>query len=723
MLKLADMRKTVFLTTNYFESSLKPLFAPRSLQIAVPVVTSAIFSSSYLLLAINGNIYSFDYEDGTWHKILETGEKLERVFAEYCCYSDDFSCISVSFMVLAYSIGLPPGNTAVYISRSLGLHFDRLNITQMGHIQATVEGFFYFHSMSKYAVLLKFGKVGRFLYTNFPEEESLGLPFFMDGSYRITNLPGLKGFLIFWNENNIQFSHNSGQLVGPIIVKKNMQFLYPSISQMGMKIYTIASYDNELAILTENGRFFYGTLGLLSTSIFEVTPEDIDINNTALMFIGVGFIFVVTPIKDPVFQAYDFHICIINIQKLLQQSEIGLKTCKAELLQGNFDKTMHILDMSDTLHLYGVMVPQPTQNPIPIITISNPHSLGLKLKMYEDGYTYDGNIKFKINITLMQQYLSGKAHDSFISNIKVPSLSTITLDLIDRGLSCIDLQPPTGLISIGCNWAKKIIIRNTLNACTKDILTPVELQKNYTYILEKGTYDPSFNSRLRLDLQDQAVIYDYEELGCPQLVYFNNPWKPVIELWEGSRFVEVVTTEFVLMEKNGMHTYNYSKNVGGANCKSQAQNWTSVMAASTTKNYLAWTREIYVTCHELNHSIPLLWPDLEYQILGGRTDNSIIFQERNGFYIFHLTIVDPFYSYCDLTTSFAIYVYGAFPQRLLPDYPLALLVMLSMLFILWLGYVIPKLSSTEKGRVIIGFFQELWNPFMKREKRKRPSHR
>uniref|UniRef100_A0A5F8HEE0 Cation channel sperm-associated auxiliary subunit delta n=1 Tax=Monodelphis domestica TaxID=13616 RepID=A0A5F8HEE0_MONDO len=482
MLKLADMRKTVFLTTNYFESSLKPLFAPRSLQ-------------------------------------------------------------------------------------------------------------------------------GRFLYTNFPEEESLGLPFFMDGSYRITNLPGLKGFLIFWNENNIQFSHNSGQLVGPIIVKKNMQFLYPSISQMGMKIYTIASYDNELAILTENGRFFYGTLGLLSTSIFEVTPEDIDINNTALMFIGVGFIFVVTPIKDPVFQAYDFHICIINIQKLLQQSEIGLKTCKAELLQGNFDKTMHILDMSDTLHLYGVMVPQPTQNPIPIITISNPHSLGLKLKMYEDGYTYDGNIKFKINITLMQQYLSGKAHDSFISNIKVPSLSTITLDLIDRGLSCIDLQPPTGLISIGCNWAKKIIIRNTLNACTKDILTPVELQKNYTYILEKGTYDPSFNSRLRLDLQDQAVIYDYEELGCPQLVYFNNPWKPVIEL------------------------------------------------------------------------------------------------------------------YCDLTTSFAIYVYGAFPQRLLPDYPLALLVMLSMLFILWLGYVIPKLSSTEKGRVIIGFFQELWNPFMKREKRKRPSHR
>ncbi|XP_044541189.1 cation channel sperm-associated protein subunit delta [Gracilinanus agilis] len=563
---------------------------------------------------------------------------------------------------------------------------------------------------------------GRFVFANFPEQENWGLPFPMDDSYKIINLPGLKGFLIFWNDNNIQFSHNSGQLVGSIAVKKNMQFLHNSIAQMRVKIYNVASHDNELAILTENGRFFYGTLGLLSTSIFEVTPEDISINNTALMFRNVGFIFVVTPIQDPVFQAYDFHVCIINIQKLLYQSEIGLKTCKAEVLQGNFDKKMHILDMGDTLYLYGVMVPQPTQSPIPIITVSNPHSLGIKLKMYEDGYTYDGNIQFKINITLMQQYLSGKAHDSFISNIKVPSLSTITLDLIDRGLSCIDLQPPTGLISIGCNWAKRIIVRNSLNACSKDILTPVELQQNYTYLLEKETYDPSFNSRSRNDIPDQSIMYDYEELGCPQLVYFNNPWKPVIELWEGSQFVEVVTTEFVLIEKNGIHTYNYSVNVGQAACKSQAQNWTTVMDASATKNFQAWTRDIYVTCHELNASIPLLWPHLEYQILGGRTDNSIIFHERNGFYIFSLTIVDPFYSYCDLTTSFAIYVYGAFPQRVLPDYPLASLTMFGMLFMLWLGYVLPKLSSTEKGKVIVGFFQQLWRPSVKKEKRRKPAH-
>lgn len=51
----------------------------------------------------------------------------------------------------------------------------------------------------------------------------------------------------------------------------------------------------------------------------------------------------------------------------------------------------------------------------------------------------------------------------------------------------------------------------------------------------------------------------------------------------------------------------------------------------------------YVSCHEVNQDNPLLWPNVEYQVLGGRTDNRIIFGQRNGIYTFHLSVVDPFY--------------------------------------------------------------------------------
>jgi cation channel sperm-associated protein subunit delta len=51
----------------------------------------------------------------------------------------------------------------------------------------------------------------------------------------------------------------------------------------------------------------------------------------------------------------------------------------------------------------------------------------------------------------------------------------------------------------------------------------------------------------------------------------------------------------------------------------------------------------YISCHEHNKDMPLRWPNAEYQVLGGKTDNEIIFDQRNGIYIFYLSIVDPYY--------------------------------------------------------------------------------
>lgn len=51
----------------------------------------------------------------------------------------------------------------------------------------------------------------------------------------------------------------------------------------------------------------------------------------------------------------------------------------------------------------------------------------------------------------------------------------------------------------------------------------------------------------------------------------------------------------------------------------------------------------YVSCHDDKDSKPLLWPEVEYQVLGGRTDNKVIFGQRNGIYTFFLSVVDPYY--------------------------------------------------------------------------------
>uniref|UniRef100_A0A7N4PKV7 Cation channel sperm-associated auxiliary subunit delta n=1 Tax=Sarcophilus harrisii TaxID=9305 RepID=A0A7N4PKV7_SARHA len=667
----------LFLTKDNFRRSLIPLNIPYTFQVGIPKVTAAIFSSSKLLLAINGNVFGYDYEDNTWIAILDTKEYLANIYAEYCCYSDDYSCTSVSNLVLAYATGEHVSQAHVYLSKSLGFHFEKLELPQMKTLNGILEGFFFFHSLSKYAMLLRNGKVGRFVYTEPPLNESWGMPFEMSGHINIINLPGLKGYLILWDEKHLFFTNNCGQLVEEIPIKNDKGIKYESLAHSLNQVSSITGFENELALLTKSKKFFYGTLGLLSTSLIDIEDDGIGLQNAAIMFESVGNILIVVPEHFQQSPAFDFTICPVNVQHLLMDLEIGLKTCKAEILRGNFNKKLFVLDMNETLKLSATLVPQPSQSPVPV------------------------------NIFLMQQHVSGRAHGSFVSNIKTATLSTITLDLIDRGMSCIDLQPQIGLISIGCNWNKRIIIRRDLTACMKNFLNPEELENNYTYILEKTSYDGSFHSRKQPDNKDLIVDYDYERLGCPLLVYYNSPWKPVIELWKESDFVEVVKTEFILIERNGLFTYNYSLTVGKALCKSQAQSWSSMIDASSTKDLNAWNRENYVNCHEHNENVPLLSPQAEYQILGGSSSNSIIFNQRNGIYIFLLRIVDPYYSYCDLTTVFSVYVYGAFPKRTLPEYVVALLIICFMVFLLWFGYVIPKLTKSNYGNRVKLFCQNL----------------
>lgn len=51
----------------------------------------------------------------------------------------------------------------------------------------------------------------------------------------------------------------------------------------------------------------------------------------------------------------------------------------------------------------------------------------------------------------------------------------------------------------------------------------------------------------------------------------------------------------------------------------------------------------YMSCHDPDYHEPLRWPDVPYQILGGPTENKVVFDQRNGIYIFFISIVDPSY--------------------------------------------------------------------------------
>ncbi|XP_017702632.1 PREDICTED: cation channel sperm-associated protein subunit delta [Rhinopithecus bieti] len=627
--------KQVFFTTDNFETSLLPFTIPTSMQVGVPEVTSAHFAGSLLLLVVNHKVYTYDYESNSWNLSLGIKHPVTHVSGDNCCYTGSLFCVDVSNLVFAYFRGDQISQTYIYYSNTGGFSFWNYHYDGQAEIVGSLGGIFHLFSLSQVGMLVVDQGKGMFKYSDHPLNRSLGLSFDYNGTLDIVIAPGQKGILLLWFEKSLLFSHNAGQLVDTVRVKKGDQTLFTSIFEAQITIHNIAVNENELAVITQEDNLYYGNLGIVPSSIIKFADQHIWSEEAALVFRSSGILEILTPLRDAAFAAFDFQKCLVNIQAILMDPELHVGRCNIEFLKGEFTYRMYTIDMHSQLELTALLIPQPGTSLIPLVMVSNPHSLGFQATFYESGYTSDGNTKYKLDIYLKQQQHWGRTDFNFTS---------------------------------------------------------------------REFYDPGFQGQK--SSQDLRVFYSYQQLGCPLLVYYDTPWKPVVELWRKDRFQEVVDAEYVLLEVNGQFSYSYSLTAKSAMCTSQPQNWTTMI--KETGGPFFWNRENYVSCHDPNNDAPLRWPDVQYQILGGRTANQIIFSHNNGFYVFYISIVDPYYSYCQLETVFSIYVYGAFPVQLVSAGVVMVLLISSILGSVWLAYMIPRLLRTARGRRMKRFVAQLY---------------
>nr|XP_028695575.1 cation channel sperm-associated protein subunit delta isoform X2 [Macaca mulatta] len=666
--------KQLFFTTDNFETSLLPFTIPTSMQVGVPEVTSAHFTGSLLLLVVNHKVYTYDYESNSWNLSLGIKHPVTHVSGDNCCYTGSLFCVDVSNLVFAYFRGDQISQTYIYYSNTGGFSFWKYHYDRQAEIVGSLGGIFHLFSLSQVGMLVVDQGKGMFKYSDHPLNRSLGLSFDYNGTLDIVIAPGQKGILLLWFEKSLLFSRNAGQLVDTVRVKKGEQTLFTSIFEAQITIHNIAVNENELAVITREDNLYYGNLGIVPSSIIKFAHQHIWSEDAALMFRSSGILEILTPLRDTAFAAFDFQKCLLNIQAILMDPDLHVGRCNIEVLKGEFTYRMYTIDMHSQLELTALLIPQPGTSLIPL------------------------------DIYLKQQQHWGRTDFNFTSSLKRATMSTLTVDIANKEISCVDIKPLSTLISVGCDLDKKIVIQNTVSACSKGVLDALALQDNYSFIIEKEFYDPGFQGRQ--SSKDLHVFYSYQQLGCPLLVYYDTPWKPVVELWKKDRFQEVVDAEYVLLEVNGQFSYSYSLTAKSAMCTSQPQNWTTMIKESGGPFF--WNRENYVSCHDPNNDAPLRWPDVQYQILGGRTANQIIFSHNNGFYVFYISIVDPYYSYCQLETVFSIYVYGAFPVQLVSAGVVMVLLISSILGSVWLAYMIPRLLRTARGRRMTSFVAQLY---------------
>ncbi|XP_037366206.2 cation channel sperm-associated auxiliary subunit epsilon-like [Talpa occidentalis] len=204
-------------------------------------------------------------------------------------------------------------------------------------------------------------------------------------------------------------------------------------------------------------------------------------------------------------------------------------------------------------------------------------------------------------------------------------------------------------IAVGCDTSKYIAIKGFKNeGC---------LQHDLFYIIEKSylRHQPQKNLRVK---------YDWNKYGCPlKLDFRKKSFHPLLQLYNDSGYVEDITVNFIVWEIHGRNDYSFSNTMKKSGCLHEAQTWKSMTELNKDLPLEdAWGPQNYKHCFSYAIGKP---GDLNqpYEIINKSNHNHLVWpMDHAGMYVFRVKILDPNYSFCNLTATFAIETPGVIPR-------------------------------------------------------------
>ncbi|XP_043859118.1 cation channel sperm-associated protein subunit epsilon [Dromiciops gliroides] len=202
-------------------------------------------------------------------------------------------------------------------------------------------------------------------------------------------------------------------------------------------------------------------------------------------------------------------------------------------------------------------------------------------------------------------------------------------------------------VFVGCYTGRHIRVKGLETECES---------KNFTYEIEKKYLEGK-------PTENKQVFYQTKKYGCPLKLHMYEHFHPVLLLYDGDKLIEEIKENFIIWEINGRKDFTYSMSMYQAGCINEAQSWDSMKKINKDlPKEKVWGPENYRHCFSFSIGKP---GDLSqpYEIINLSNKNEIIWTNHHvGFYVFRVKIIDPNYSFCDLTTNFAIETFGVIPS-------------------------------------------------------------
>ncbi|XP_038617376.1 cation channel sperm-associated protein subunit epsilon isoform X2 [Tachyglossus aculeatus] len=435
--------------------------------------------------------------------------------------------------------------------------------------------------------------------------------------------------LLLWDDRNMYYSYQNHLIQGFLQMFKENE----SLPEGDFIHQVFLDYYGNVIIKTKFNQMFHLKCGMKVT--VKLHPWVHKDKKTALYVNPTGDLFILS-INGSDTVIRETYPLTLEIFSSTQNTE---DTCPYILFHHNINSYFYFMDKSNYLIFWAQIVYPELLGLSVVVEVYGPKILkedrneeyeivlGICTKNLTLKFFQDENYEQVDNYTELQQKNSG-----ILSFAVIPST---------MGKRCILLNK-VSTIYVGCNPKRYI----TVKGVRKENCTQYE---NYHVSISK------LHLRHRPN-QDLNFIYDLKKYGCPMKFHWGQYFQPIIELYEGKQFVERVKANFIIWDIYGRNDYSFNSTMNDNGCMSIAQTWSSMIAANTHLPLdKVWGPENYRHCFSVASGKPgnLNQP---YEILNSSNYNYIVWpKDYEAFFVFQVKIVDPNYSFCDLTATFAVH--------------------------------------------------------------------
>ncbi|KAJ3068691.1 hypothetical protein HDU98_008187 [Podochytrium sp. JEL0797] len=562
------------------------------------------------------------------------------------------------------------GVTVVFYSVDAGVTFSSVDVAAQMATAGTskIWDVVLSQQLRKYVILVRDGSgVDRVvLFDPVSGKLGTGYVFGAVGAKLISSVTGVSptitegsGSMLF-SGDALYSSPDFGQTMFPITLQsRNPANPAPGLAIAEWVAQTCISQDGSaFAVLTSNNRVFYGHTGI-STAI-EIAAGLSLTTAAKLGFDGMQRLVVYTPLGSVSYVTS--RILSIPNEVLSPRAPVVTNptlVCPYESWSTDL-KAEYTVDMGESITITTTVTSSNSISKDILISYSN-YSI-LSLSTTTAFYTATDLYSPSSNLISLQTTTTISPTSNTLSGAS-------QLSLHPRAASLACLSPPSfasSTLTIGCPSTRRIVFRPpTLNesslvkgqpypSLTQDCSTaPTSVFLPAGQSTDFSITPPSTHHT------DTYISYNCATYGLPIPAFYGSPFTPVLDVVDDGVWVKRVDADYGVWEVNGRTGFGYNLTVGEVGCVSGAQSWVGVVEQGGGRVAVdAWGPANYVSCFGTGGGP--LHPADEYTIFNPKNELGIVWTGgMDGIYMFTAKVLDLEFSYCSLTASFAVSVYGA----------------------------------------------------------------